>query len=335
MSSRGGRESLSFKKDILQKVVLLTSKDPFRVKKMTYQVAKRIAATPGLDLNFEEIDARTDDLESALSRLQTIPFGAEKRILLVREAQFLTSRDVKKIEDYLQHPVETSSLILSGTGIGKRDRLYKLVEANGRVIEQPKHSRREYPSLIKSLFREKGKTISNRALAFLLESIGYDLEGLYSAIEKIDLCYDSKVRIDLEDVALLISPTVEHTVYELVDQIALRNLDTSLKLFYSLLKHGEKELDIFYRLVRQYRLLLLYQALAGDKEKAERVAQYLKVEPFVVEKLREQSRKYEISDLKTIYRRLLEFDVASKSSESAANSSLEMLIYDICRPRPD
>ncbi len=333
--SDGRRESLSLKRDILQKVVLLTSKDPYRVKRTTALIAQKISASPDLDLNFEDIDAGTDDLEAALLRAQTTPFGAEKRVLLVREAQHISPRDLKKMESYLQNPVETSCIIFSGVGIDRKNKLYKLVENYGKVIEQPKYARREYPSLIKSLFRDKGKTISNRALAFLLESIGYDLQGLYSAAEKIDVFYDHKAHIDLEDVVPLISLTAEHTVYELVDQIALRNIDTSLKLLHSLLRQGERELEIFNRLVRQYRLLIRYKALSFKRKKTDLGEEHLKVAPFIMEKLKEQSSKYDIDDLKKIYRRLLEFDIASKNSERSAECSLEILIYDICGIRQD
>jgi hypothetical protein len=53
------------------------------------------------------------------------------------------------------------------------------------------------------------------------------------------------------------------------------------------------------------------------------------VHPFVAEKLERQARRYGISQLITIYQRLLEMDVANKSGGMPLDASLDLLIFDL------
>lgn len=324
------KKSFSLRRDILQPVVLLTSKEPFRVRSAIEKIAEGISQVPGLELNFEAVEVGYDDIESALARVQTLPLGAEKRILLIRNAQSLNSTQTNLLKEYLEKRASTSSVILAGVGIESKQRLYKLASTYGKVIELGEYTKREYPSLVRSILAEKGKVISNKALAYLLESVGYDLNAIEGAIEKINLCFEEKKRIELEDVVPLISPSVEHSIFELVDQVAIGDTNQSLKLLYNLLRERKEEQDIFFLLVRQFRLLLLYQALQEKRVSPKEIGNYLKVKPFLVERLRNQARRYSLKELKEIYRNLLECDLAMKGGNNKGERPLELLVYRIC-----
>jgi DNA polymerase-3 subunit delta len=88
----------------------------------------------------------------------------------------------------------------------------------------------------------------------------------------------------------------------------------------------QEPLPLFFRLVSNFRMLLLTREIldAGGDEKA--VANTLEMHPYRAKKLSAQARNLDMAILEAIYRRLLALDEQIKTGQIEASLALETLI---------
>jgi DNA polymerase III subunit delta len=91
-------------------------------------------------------------------------------------------------------------------------------------------------------------------------------------------------------------------------------------------------------LVRQYRQLVVAQALLREGMGAPQIGAQMGLRDFPLRKIMEQAGRYPADRLETAYRRLLQNDVAVKTGVLEADTALEMLVVTLSElaksPRP-
>jgi len=87
----------------------------------------------------------------------------------------------------------------------------------------------------------------------------------------------------------------------------------SVKQFHELLNQTAEEL-IFFMLVRQFRLLLA----VSDSEQINPIDEFKRLAPWQTGKLKNQAKLFGLGKLMSIYRKLYEIDLASKSGKLPA-----------------
>ena len=222
----------------------------------------------------EAFEAGLDSFEEALQAAETLPFGSDKRYVIVKEAQKLSAAEVKRLVRYLEDPAESSLLVLAAVELKPTSSLVKAVEKGGRVREVTKR-RDQIPGWIRSRFKERGLQVSGKAISYLQEALGEDLMAIEGAVEKISLYHEGEEAVELDEVVLLVTPSAERSMFELVDRVALGDADQALKLLRRLLQQGERTTFILSALARRFRFLLLYRALREDGRQEADIIDYL------------------------------------------------------------
>ena len=274
------KDRLSLRKDILKTVVLVTSKDPYRVKSAVDKINQGLNRSGEYAFDCEHLTPKDGDLAAALERAMMLPLGAERRVLVVTEVQEANKEQAARIEEYLKRGVSTSSLVLAGAGIKRESKVYKLAAEYGDVLEFEEFGKNEYPALIREAFASRGKKISNRAVSFIRDNLGNDLETILIAVEKIDLYHEGRNEIDVEDVAPFVTASAERTIFELIDQVSARDLNRSLKLMESMLKQGKDDSEIFHMLVWHFRRLIVFKALDHVGADEKEIVKRLGIKPY-------------------------------------------------------
>ena len=342
MARKTGGEAYSLERDILNsRATLVHSKDPWRVSRAADVVIRTLKEKEEYQHNFERMEASSPDIGDALERLKMLPMGGGRRILLLTGGEGMHRENVHKVRSYLENAPSTSSLVIFASGLKAGSQLMKMMSGEGRVIELAEFPRSKYPSLIREAFEEKGMKPDTMVIRYLLECLGYDLGAIHSAVEKIALCHPDKKTIELADAIELVPVSVEHKVFELVDQLAAGNLGLALKMLETMLNRAisqsaedEMVYHVFNLVVRQFRLLLRYRSMraqgAADREFAE--ASGLRY-GFQLDRIKEQARSFDEFQLVAIMRELLDFDLALKSTAASPRCALELLFHEICHLR--
>ncbi len=171
-------------------------------------------------------------LAAVMDDLRTLPFLAERRAVIVRQADKFVSAWREKLEGYLSSPSPTGVLILTCRSFPKTTRLYKSASAaGGEIIECRKLSVRELAPFVIDNARQRGKRLSLGAAERLADLIGADQGLLAGEVEKLALYVGDRAEITEQDVADLVGLTREERVFAAVDAAGAGRLRDALTLW--------------------------------------------------------------------------------------------------------
>jgi DNA polymerase-3 subunit delta len=303
---------------------------------------KKKMGDPGLvELNTNVFDGRKVTLGELQHACDSVPFMADRRLVIVEG--LLTRLEPKgqkeyleRLTQYLEHLPETTRLVfIENKSIGKNNPVHRLALADerGHVKEFKPPQRRGLSRWIEERVKKKGGQISAAAVETLAAFVGNDLRLLDQEIEKLVAYVDGARPISQDDVRLLVSYVQEANVFEMVDALGQRDGQRAARLLHQLLDEGEHPLRLLGMIVRQFRILIQVKELSERGLSQQKMAARLKLHPFVVKKTVRQAMNFSMDQLETIYRRLLETDVAIKTGRMNDVLALDMLVVGLSAKR--
>ncbi len=310
-------------------VLLIHGNHRLLVEEELKKAQDKIAQKGDSDLNLESFEAGQDPIGDVLQAAETLPFGSDKRYVIVREAQRLTAAEVKQVARYLEDPAESSVLILAAVQLKSASSLVKMVQEKGRVREVTKR-RDQIPGWIRSRFKARGLQVSGKAIAYLQDALGEDLIAIEGAVEKISLYHEEEGAVELDEVVFLVTPSAERSIYELVDRVALGDADQALKLLRRLLQQGERGIYILGALSRRFRMLLLYRALREDGRQDSDIVAYMHLPKnqawMVSRKFKPEAARFDEEGLRQALSLLVKVDAGIKTGEIDEGFALELAV---------
>ncbi|HTP07526.1 MAG TPA: DNA polymerase III subunit delta, partial [Anaerolineae bacterium] len=235
--------------------------------------------------------------------------------------------------DYVPHLLETTRLVfVEFQSLNPKHQLIKLAEQQkGKtVIECKQPAVGELPHWIIDCTKRHSGSIESGAAQRLAALIGGDLRRLDVEINKLITYVNAQRAITAKDVDLLVSDASTSNVFDLVDALGKRDGKRAIHELHHLLDQGENPLGLLAMIVRQYRLLILVKELQTRSLSPDAIAKELGQHPFVIKKLSEQARNYrDITQLETIYRRLLDIETEIKTGQTSDVLALDLLVAGI------
>lgn len=164
--------------------------------------------------------------------LATLPFLADRRVVVVRAADRFISANREFLEEYAARPSPTATLVLECRAFPKTTRLYKaVVSAGGALHECAKLKGRAVIDFVLAEAARQQKRIAPPAAARLAELIGPDQGTLAAEVEKLALYIGERQEITDADVTSLVGQTREETVFAAVDAAAAGDAAAALQLW--------------------------------------------------------------------------------------------------------
>jgi DNA polymerase III subunit delta len=289
----------------------------------------RISESVDLEFNLDVFESGEDPLEDVLLAAETLPFGSVRKCVILKEAQRLSAADLKRLGLYLEDPAESAFLILTAAELKANAPLLRVMEKGGRVREAAKR-REQIPGWIRSRFKERGLQVSGKAIAYLQDALGDDLMAIDAAIEKICLYHEGGEAVELDEAVLLVAPSAERSMFELVDRVAFGDTDQALKLLRRLLQQGERATYIINALARRFRSLLMYRAQREEGRQDADMAEYMKLPRnqawMVGRKFKPQAAKLDQERLGEALALLVRADMGIKTGEIEEGFALELAV---------
>jgi len=309
---------------------------------------KKKMGDPGLvELNTTVFNGRKVTLEELKHACDSIPFMADRRLVIVEGLlTHLTSKGKKgalaawqeeyleKLTQYLKHLPETTRLVfVEDKSISKSNPVHRLAlsDERGHVKEFEPPKTQKLDGWIRQRVKQKGGQISAAAVETLAAFVGNDLRLLDQEIEKLVIYAGGARPISEDDVRLLVSYVQEANIFEMVDALGQRDGRRAAQLLHRLLDAGEPPLALLGMIVRQFRIMIQVKELTGQRLSQQDMAARLKLHPFVVKKTTRQAMNFSMEQLEAIYGRLLETDVAIKTGQMDEVLALDMLVVGLSR----
>ena len=138
--------------------------------------------------------------------------------------------------------------------------------------------------------------------------------------------FKSDKEIKVSDVELLIKPKIESDIFKTIGAIASRDKKRALGLLKAHLEKGDSPLYLFSMINFQFRNLLIIKDIIMRNFSP---LNSTDLHPFVVRKSLFLVRKFKLSELKKIYQKIFEVDLAIKTGKIDPEAALELLIAEI------
>jgi len=179
-----------------------------------------------------EFSGPAADLADVLDELRTLPFLADRRIVVVRDADEFVSKHRKVLERYCSAPSETGVLVLDCKRWGANTNLAKIVQKIGRAISSQPPSRRELAGWLIRYAATQDKRLEPAAAQLTLDLLGDEEPAILLAeIEKLSTYVGRRSTIGIKDVEALVSPLRSETVFAVTDAMADGDPATALALW--------------------------------------------------------------------------------------------------------
>lgn len=256
-------------------------------------------------------------------------------------------------------------LILTAEAADKRKKLYKCIAevgvvmdltvdgGSGRAAEKVRTEVLE--EVVKKTMSELGKTIEPKALAVLLERVGFHPVAATLESEKLALFAGERKSITVADINEVVGRTREEAIFELNEAVANQDLGAALLIAGRLREGGTHPLAIIAALRNHLRKLLVVRSLqeldnpvysAGfssqsfesaylDRLKKSRTTPLpkdLPSHPYALYMLFKKAEKFSLRRLTGALSELLEAEYRLKSSGLPEKLLLDELLLRLLRP---
>lgn len=289
------------------------------------------------DFNHQIIDGSNEDIEVIINACETLPFMSSKRVIVVKDFSLLDGKKDNEMEEdriieYLNTIPDTTCLIFYIRGdVDKRKKFYKSIKENGRIWDFPHLKGQELYRWIQQTVEKQGNSISNQALHYFADRAGNNLEDIYNELQKLFSYIGDGKDIDIPSIDQVVTPTLEYSIFKLVDAIGDKKSNNALIALSELLYEGQAIQPILAMIARQFRLILQSKEHNQKGDSPNRIAESLKQRPFVIRKCLAQGRNFTIHQLKKGIELCLEVDYGIKNGKVQDVLGLELLIIKMCQ----
>ena len=306
-----------------KKIYLLYGDEPFLVG--SYKKKLREAITGGDTMNFNYFEGKNPDVREIISLADTMPFFADRRLILVDGSGFFKSAK-DELAAYLPQMPDTTCLVFAESEVDKRNRLYKRVKELGYAAELNKQDTAQLMRWAAGILGRDGRKISRPVMEYFLERTGDDMENIRMELEKL-VCYTmGRDVITKEDVEAVGTVHVTSRVFDMVAAIVAGNTKKAMDLYEDLLTIKEPPMRILFLIARQFNQLLQIKELTAAGKDKGAMASALKVPPFAVGKLTAQARAFTREQILSWVTLCVETEEAVKTGRLSDRLAVELLI---------
>ena len=276
-------------------------------------------------MNFARFEGKGLDVDELIRLADTMPFFAERRLILVEDSGFFKSASDALVQ-YLPSMPDTTILMFVETEVDKRNRLYKKVKDMGYAAELNRQDSAQLARWAGGILTREQKKITKHTMELFLSMAGDDMENIRMELEKLISYTLGREVITDEDVMAVCTVQVTNRIFEMVSAIVNRQPRKAMDLYEDLLTLKEPPMRILFLIARQFNQLLQVKDLMGKGMDKGTIASKLKMQPFVVGKTMPQARQFGREQILSYVEFCVETEEAVKSGRLQDRLAVELLI---------
>ena len=206
-------------------------------------------------MNTAVFEGKGLDVQELVRLADTMPFFAERRLILVENSGFFKSAPDILVQ-YLPSMPDTTCLVFVESEVDKRSRLYKKVRELGHAAEMGKQDGASLARWAGGILAKEGKKITGRTMEHFLEMTGDDMENIRMELEKLVSYTLGREVITDQDVEAVCTVRVTSRIFEMIAAISSRQTRKAMDLYEDLLTLKEPPMRILFLIARQFNQIL-------------------------------------------------------------------------------
>lgn len=300
-------------------IVTLFGSNSFSLKRRLDELTQKFLAEHG-DLALERIDAESATENQILDAVQSLPFLANRKMVVVRGLGNNKSA-AEQIEQIIDSVSDSTDLIFHEPSIDKRTVYFKVLKSKTQLEE---FGELDGPNLSNWLIGEaknQGGELSYADANYLLERLGTSQQMLASELDKL-LTYEPK--ISRASIDLLTEPAPQSKVFDLLDAAFSGNKKRALKL-YEEQRAQKVEPQIIVGMIA-WQLQLIALAKNAASRTSSQIAADTNMKAYPIEKARGLAGRISEGELKYLTAEALDIDYKSKTTALDLDEALKNYI---------
>ncbi len=288
---------------------------------------KNAIVRPEDNVNFSAFEGKNISQGELIDLAETLPFFAPRRMILVENSGFFKN-SAPELSDYLKTVPETTCFLFVEEEVDRRSKMYKAAKHTGSVVAFERQKEDVLIRWISGRIRRENKNITNQAMKLFLSMTGGDMDNIDRELEKL-LCYcmerDAILPVDVEAVCC---GQIQNRIFDMVNAIALGELQKALRLYYDLLELKEPPMRILFLLARQFQNLLHVKSLRAQGFDSGAIAAKAGIQPFLVQRNIRQAGNFTLPQLRNAIEAAADAETKIKTGYMADRVAVELLIVE-------
>ena len=187
-----------------------------------------------------------DETEAAeiLTLCGNLPMFATRRLVVVKEVGALGAHEAERLLPYLEAPVETTCLVLTGGKVDGRVKFFQALKQAAVSVDCAPLDAQALPAWVQEQAGALGLRLDQAARESLIEASGGALGVLCREMEKLAAYVAPNTRVTAADVEAVQGADTGGSVHDLIDALQRRDRVSSLRSLGKVLDAGEPPLKV-------------------------------------------------------------------------------------------
>jgi DNA polymerase-3 subunit delta len=285
-------------------------------------------ALPGREreFNLDLFRAGDTDIREVLAIASSFPMMTERRVVVLRDLEKLSPRDLEPLLSYLEGPSPSTTLILVGGKLDTRKKPFVTLKRQWPTVECKTPYENELPSWVEGRARGSGRSISPDASRLLVAYVGASLRGLQSELEKLFTYMGDKKSISADDVGSVVGFSREFSVFELQRAIGARDRQRAAEILERMLDAGQTVPFILVMLTSYFSSLWKAHSLRRRGLSQGDMASELQTSPYRVKELVGALKHFSLEEIEQAFCLLAAADLEVKSTSAGPRQVMHPLL---------
>ncbi len=310
-----------------EKIYFLHGEEAFFIDEITNAIVNNALEEHEKDFNQTIVYGKEADILALISDAKGYPMMAERKVVLIKEAQEVKDKDFELLESYFNQPSPTTIFVINykHKKFDTRKKIAKAAAKNGLFFYAEKVKDYHLEQWITNYVRSTGYSITPKASKLLSDFLGSDLSKIVNELNKLSILLEKGTSINDIHIEENIGISKDYNAFELVNAIAIRDVQKA----YAIAKYFEQNpkagtiQQVIPNLFSFFSKIMRIHFLENKSNDA--IASALKIHPFVASQHVNASKIYNPKKIASNIAILHEYDLKSKGVNNANASSSDLL----------
>ena len=315
-------------------IIVLEGKDEYRLSERVSEFRLTVTPPEMSDINTTMLDGNIVTIEELLTSLSTVPFMADRRLVVVEGLLNRLGGSKKDLGEWLNFPdllkdlPPTANLLLIEREPIPSNKLLSTILRLGQVEKFSPLRHRDLLDWINTRCSKLGLDIERTAVALIADSVGSELRLIDSELNKIKT-YSRGRLITREDITLMVPYVRQQNVFRVVDSVIEGRTRDALNASSMLIGLGESPSGIVRMIERQLRFLILAKHLLSRKIPTGDIGKHINLSGYPLQKTLEMERKISQTRIMSMHDNLLKSNIRVREGKLTEQESFDLLISEL------
>jgi len=329
------------KHGVFNPVYFFYGEDEFFIKEYESRIKNLILESQGAsyDLLSATFYAGDDPIAQLINSVRTMPMLGGRKVVVLRNAERLTDKEVEYLNSYLENPSKNTILIITARGVG-RERSKELgvflppgklkdIMKHSAVFVQAKPREVDVRRWVVKRLNDEGKKIHEDALDMLIDCLGQDISSISREVEKLLIYLGDENEATLDDIGAMIPHLTVHSIFEFTDALSNGNVKQSLDFMRELTYSGTEPYQILPSIRWHFVRLWTLKTMLDEGRDEYRISKELTIPQFRMKDYVRQARRIPHEVFRDVLQKIYTADKLLRSRSGSGDIVLDTMVLEI------